>query len=107
MSPQAEKKARQQWLEERGAILRLTNVSEQAKLITKILNRAIRGNLGAIATVRLDPSNFGVSRNATTAQLAQASDVAKALYTIIDMAIDGELSAITTIKFRHDLSYLI
>ena len=54
MSPQTEKRARQQWLEERGAVKRLALVSDQAKTIAKTLTLAIHGNLGAIATVKLD-----------------------------------------------------
>ena len=107
MSPQAEKRARQQWLEERGAIRRLAQVSEQAKTIAKTLNLAIRGNLGAIATVKLDPSSFGVDRGAPLEELSAALERAQQLYTVLDLAIDGEPTAIATIKLRSGLSYLI
>lgn len=107
MSPQAEKRARQRWLEERGAILRLSHLSEQAKTIAKTLNLAIRGNLGAIATVKLDPSSFGVDRNASPEELLETLERAQQLYTVLDAAIDGEPTAIASIKLRSGLSYLI
>lgn len=107
MSPQAEKRARQRWLEERGAIRRLAQLSEQAKIIAKTLDLAIRGNLGAIATVKLDPSSFGVERGAQPEELLGALERAKGLYTVLDAAIDGEPTAIASIKLRSGLSYLI
>jgi acetyl-CoA acetyltransferase len=107
MSPQAEKRARQRWLEERGAIQRLSHLSEQAKTIAKTLNLAIRGNFGAIATVKLDPSSFGVDRGAPLEELLEALERAQQLYTVLDLAIDGEPTAIASIKLRSGLSYLI
>ena len=90
-----------------NSMLTLVPVSDQAKHIAYILDKAIRGNLGAIATVKLDPSNYGVSRGASISELRSASEKAKMLYTTIDMAISGEATAIATIKSRPALSYML